>query len=84
MPAYATFVAPEPNCGHGGATFTHHVLGDVWLCPLCWSSIALLAPRCQRCGQPRRAENLVDVFRHGSLCYPCRRGVFAGRRALLG
>lgn len=71
------FVAPTPNCGHGGRTFTYYRLGQVWLCPACFASIGgllELVAICDRCRRsPARGEQLVNVFRVGRLCFPCRR-----------
>lgn len=79
----ARFVPPTPNCGHvEGVTFTFYVLGALWLCAGCDSSIGLLgAVKCNRCGRrPSAGTQLVDVFRAGRLCPKCRRDFLAGIR----
>lgn len=79
----ATFVPPTPNCGHDGVTFTFYQLGDLWLCPPCFTSIGQLQQRCSKCGVVASLKRppLVDVFRHGRLCFSCRRDVLAARRS---
>jgi hypothetical protein len=73
---------PTPNCGHGGATFTHVSLAGVWLCPLCMKSIGALYARCTRCGRfPAPGAQLVPCF-GGHLCPGCRRDLRAQRPGL--
>lgn len=68
------FVAPTPNCKHGGTTFTWYGLGELWLCHACFSSIGLLGARCFRCrASAPPGTRLVEVHRHGLLCIHCQR-----------
>lgn len=77
------FVAPEPNCGHVGSTFTWIGMAHLWMCALCIASIGpLYTQRCSHCGRaPHNNEQLVDVFRAGRLCRGCRLNHLRGRRA---
>jgi hypothetical protein len=68
------FIAPTPNCGHGGSTFTWYALGETWLCGACHASIGLLGARCARCQSPAPdGTRLVEVHACGLLCVTCQR-----------
>lgn len=75
------FIAPTPNCGHGGTTFTWVLLSGIWMCVKCVLSVGLLFMRCARCGNyPPEKTQLVLVHKAGSLCVHCRRAELAQRR----
>jgi hypothetical protein len=75
------FIAPEPNCGHGGMTFTWIRLARIWMCAKCMASVAALYRRCARCGNyPPENTQLVPVHKAGALCVHCRRNELVQRR----
>jgi hypothetical protein len=79
------FIAPTPNCGHGGRTFSYYRIGELWLCPACFASIGgllELVAVCSHCCRrpPARGEQLTNVFRAGRLCSTCRRDHRAAAR----
>lgn len=75
------FIAPTPNCGHGGTTFTWFRLPKLWMCVLCAASLGALYKRCARCGNwPPENTQLVAVHKVGGLCIHCRKSELVQRR----
>lgn len=78
---FTPFIAPTPNCGHGGTTFTWFRLPKLWLCVKCALSIGPLYARCAACGNyAPDGTQLISVYRAGRLCIHCRPRVLETRR----